>query len=167
MVRPSGSSASFGVTGLIGVRPGNRWVRSWSLGILRCALGTSGSFWIAVFIRVRPVGCPLRSGSLGSLGWALVVIGFVGGCCVDCGAPFGVVCFVRGNWVNGGSPWESLGSFGSVRFIGLGPGGHRVRSGSLGSLGSAIGVVGCRWVRSGSMGSLGCALLVAVFFHDR
>ena len=93
---------------------------------------------------MRPRGRRVRWGSLGSLGWALVVIGFVRGRWVHCAAPFGVVCFVLGNWVRWG---ESLGSFGDARFFGVRP--------------------GCRGVRSGSMGSLGCALLVAFFFQGR
>ena len=73
----------------------------------------------------------------------------------------------------------SSGSYGIAEFIGVRPGGRRVRSGSLrgarwglsGSIGVArfirvslvsFGVIGVRpevrRVRSGSMGSLGCAL---------
>ena len=50
----------------------------------------------------------------------------------------GDVRFVRCRCVHWGAPWGLLFALGVARFIGLGPGGHRVRSGSLGSLWSTL-----------------------------
>ena len=65
-----------------------------------------------------------------------------------------VVGFFRDRW---GIPWEASESFG---LIGLRSGGRRVLLGSLGSL--CIPLRGS-WLRSGSLGSLGCALGVIWF----
>ena len=61
-----------------------------------------------------------------------------------------------------GAPWGSSGSFGVAGFIGVRHRGLRVLSGSLGSLGCALGVMGFDQVRGvhrgaplGSLGSLG------------
>ena len=75
------SSGSFGVAGFIGVRPGSRWVRSGSLGLLGCALGvvwlvrglwvdwevsrgSSGTLGVTGLFEVRTGGCRFRLGSL-------------------------------------------------------------------------------------------------------
>ena len=61
---------------------------------------------------------------------------------VHYGAPFGIVEFVQYHWIHWGALWESLGSFGVARFIGVRTGDRHVCSGSLGTLGCALGVVG-------------------------
>ena len=62
--------------------------------------------------------------------------------------------FNRGHWVHQGAPCVSSGSSGVAAFIGVCPGGRRVHPMSLGSLGSALGVVGFirgRWVYCGAL----------------
>ena len=76
--------------------------------------------------------------------------------------------FIRGHSVHWGAPWGSSDSFRVAGFIRERPGNRRVRSGSLGSLRCAIGVVGfvrgwfvglcARRVRSVSLEYLGCAV---------
>ena len=131
------------------------------------SLGRSGH-WSALR------GCSVPLVSLGSLGYAL---DFVRCPRVNWGVPFRVIGFVR---------CATLCSFGVAGFIGVRPGGRRVRSRSLGSLGCALRVIGfvrgcwvrrvCRLVRSvslgfalgtlvlsGSLRSLGCAQRVIGF----
>ena len=54
----------------------------------------------------------------------------------------GVIRYVWGHW---GTPWDSSGSSGVPRFIGVRPGVRRVRTESLVSLGCALGLV--RFIR--------------------
>ena len=71
-----------------------------------------------------------------------------------------VLCcgYVRDRWVHWGAHWECSGSFGVAGFIRFLPGGRRVRLGSLGSFWRS---------RSGSLGSLGRTLAVVGFVWDR
>ena len=57
------------------------------------------------------------------------------------GCALGVSGFVRFGLVRPGSPWDSLGSFGFVWFVRLGPGVLCVLSGSSGSFLSALGAL--------------------------
>ena len=98
----------------------------------------------------------------------LGIVGFVWDRWVHCGASFGVVGFVRCRWVHLDVPWESLGSFGVARVIGVLPGGL-FRSASMGSLESALGIAGFvrgRYVHCvapwGSSGSFGIAEFIVV-----
>ena len=116
---------------------------------------SSGLLGVPGFIGVRP-GC--FSGSLGSLGCALGDVGIVRSSWIRWGAPRGssssfgvagyiwvglrVVAFGRFLCVHWDTPGASSGSFGFGGFIGVRPEGRRVRSGSLGSFGWAMGVVG-------------------------
>ena len=115
-VAPWWSSGSFGVVEFMWMRPGARGVHSWSLGSYGCALG--------VVARV-PFGLGVHLASLGSRGCALGVAGFIRGC-----------------WVNAGAPWGWSGSFGVVVFTRVRPGGLCVHFGSLRSRTCALGVWG-------------------------
>ena len=160
----------------MGVVAWDRWVHSGS------RWGSLGSSGVVGFTRVRAGVCWVHPGSLVSLGFALWVVEFA----------LGVVGFMRGRWVQLGSPWESFGSFGDIVFTLIRPGGRWVHPRSLdtlwfalrslgssgfvvftrvcaGTLGSS-GIVwfnpvpaGGRWVHPGSLGSLGFALGVVGF----
>ena len=84
----------------------------------------------------------VHPGSLGSLGFAMGVVGFIGGFWVQWCSPCGslgsswVVGFTR---VRPGDCWVHMVV---VRFTQVRPGGSWVHAGSLGSLGFALGVVG-------------------------
>ena len=111
----------------------DRWVNSGVVGFIRggwvplgAPYGSSGSFGVVGLMWVRPGGLRVNSWSLGSFVCAL-----------------GVVGFIRDRWVHWlSTPWVSSGSFGSVGFTGVRPGGRPVHSRSLGSLGCALLVVG-------------------------
>ena len=145
--------------------------------------------------------CWVHSGatwvSLGSFWCDLGVIGLIRGCWVHSGAPswllgsFGVVApceFIGGRWIH----WGSFGSLGVIGFIGdrwvplavhsgaarwsLGsfgvrPGCSKVHSGSVGSFGCVLGIVGFVWCHSGApfglSGSLGYAIGVVVLIRHR
>ena len=131
---PSGSSV---VAGFNGVRPGVRRVLSGLLGSLGCALGSLSSLGCAH-------GCRrVHPGSLDSL---VCVVGFI-----------------RSRWVHWDAPWGRRVHFSAPRVLSVSsgvavfptvrPGGHRVHSGSLCSLGCALGAVECircNWVHSGA-----------------
>ena len=114
-VAPRGSSGTFGVDGLIRVRPGGRRVRSASKGSFGYTLR------LVRFTQVCPGGRGVHAGSLSSFGCALVIDGFI-----------------RGRWVHSGAPCVSSGSFGDEPNIRVRPCGHWV---VCGLLGCALGVV--------------------------
>ena len=78
-----------------------------------------------MFTFVRAGGRWVYPGSLDSLGFALGVVGYVWGC-----------------WVNSGLPWGSLGSSAVVGFTWVRPRGRLVHQRSLGTLGVALWAVG-------------------------
>ena len=141
------------VSAFIGVRPNGRRILRGSLGralvvvwFIRSRwihfgvpLGSLGSSGVAGLIGARPGDRRVRPGSLGSLGHTLGVVGFVRGRWVLWGALRG---FVRGRKVHYVTPWRSTGSSSVDDFIAVRPSGRRVLQGSLGSLVSALGVVG-------------------------
>ena len=91
---------------------------------------------------------------MGSRGCTLGVVGFIRGRWVQAGAlwgSFGVF------WVHCGAPCRSTGSLWVDVFTRVRSGLHRVHSGSLGSLGCALGTV---WFNRVLLGSLRCALAV-------
>ena len=90
-----------------------------------------GSSGVVGFTRVRPAGQWVHPGSFDSLEYAL-----------------GVVRFIRGLWVNSGSPWGSQCSSGVVGFTRVRHGFRWVHPEWLGSLVFALGVVGFTRVRS-------------------
>ena len=91
-------------------------------------------------------------------------MGVVRGRSVHCGVPFVVVVFVQDHWIHWGAPWESLGSFGVARFIGVRPVGRRFFSGVCGYIDKRPWG---RRIHSASLGTLGCALVVVQFVWGR
>ena len=86
-----------------------------------------------------PGGRRVHSGWLGWRGCALGVSGLI----------LGHSVVVGGRWVQGGAPWESLGSLVVVGFTRVRPACSQVHSTCLCSRGYALVVVGGRWVRIG------------------
>ena len=153
---PCLSTGSFGVVGLIGVRPGGLWVHPRSLDSLTCVLRIVGN------IRCLWVHCGEPLGSSGSFGVdgfipvrSFVVAGFIG-------VRQAAVCIICGHWVHSGPLWRSSGSSRVAGFIGVRPAGGRVHPESLGTSGCALRVVGfvqsrrvhrgAHWESSGSFG---------------
>ena len=141
-----GSFDSFGcvlvVVGFIRVHWGAHWRSS----------GLSG---VAGFIGVRR-GCSMfNSEYLGSSGYALVVVQFIRGRCVHRGAlwessgsslgssrcALGTEKLIRGRWVQLDAPLWLSASSGFAGFIRVCTCGRRIHTGSLGSLGCALGNV--------------------------
>ena len=135
------------------VRARGRWVHHGSLGFLGVVLivrsrwihsyapwGLLRSTGVVRFTRERTVVRWVHAGSLGSSGSAL-------------GYALGVVGFIRGCWVHSGAPWGCFGVSGVDGFTRVCPGGRCVHPVSLGSLRCAKAVVGFnlgRWVHSGA-----------------
>ena len=146
-VHPGTLGCALGVVGFIQCRWvhwGTSWGSSGSSGFCwlhwGAHLGSSGSSGVAVLIGVRPGGRRVRPGSLGSLRCTLEV--------------------VRCRWVNWGAHWGSWGPSNVARTIELRPGGRRVSLGLLEYWCSP-------WGSSGSLGSLGCAMGVLGYVLDR
>ena len=120
--------------------PSCRWVYSSSFSSFGCALGIVG------FITVLP--------------------GFRGASWVSSCSFWLVGCIEvhpgdrSGRWAQWGTPWGSSGSSAVAGFSALCPMRCRVRSGSLGSVGGALG---CLRVGSVSLVSVGCDLGVVGF----
>ena len=134
---PWRSFGSSWVARITQVRPGYRWIQSFSL--LRCALGVFG------FIRFRLVHSGATWGALGA--------------CVSLGSSE-VVVFTR---VCHGGRWVNTGYLGSVpRALGV----FRVRLVHSGAPWVRL-VHARRWVHPRSLGSLGCAMGFVGFMRGR
>ena len=130
-----------GSSGLIGVRPGGRWVDPESLRSLGCGLAVVG------FVRCSWVHWSTRWGSsCSSLGYAIGLDGLI-----------------RGRWIVWGAPRGWSSSSGVARLIGVHPGRRPVRACSLGRAHWVVGFTRGRWVCWGApYESLGVAGFIGV-----